>query len=88
MVNSKTTLYCKKSLKQLYACNMESTKFINPQTFTSILCCACALQSWAFRFIKFVDSMVHAYNDYVYLVKPFHKFLKLFDSEVKRPCNI
>ena len=27
--NSKTTLYCKQSLKQLYTCSMESTIFIN-----------------------------------------------------------
>ena len=35
MANSKTRLCCKLSLKQLYACNVESTNFMYPQAIHS-----------------------------------------------------
>ena len=37
MANSKTRLCCKLSLEQLYARNVESTNFINPQAIHSAI---------------------------------------------------
>ena len=38
---SKTTLYCKWSLKQLYTCTVESVNFTNPQALVVPLLCLC-----------------------------------------------
>ena len=39
--------------------NLKS-EFLNPRVLSSTLCCARVLQSRAFGFIKFLDSMVYA----------------------------
>ena len=65
MANSKTILYCKENLKQLYTCTMESTKFINPQALSSSLATRVHYSIGPFMFIKFIGSVVHAYNYYL-----------------------
>ena len=50
---------------------MESMNFINPQTFSN-----------AFEFIKFVDSMMHAYNYYIYPQKEILQCLARWSASV------
>ena len=49
-------------VKQLYACTLESTNFINPQALRGALT---ALVSYSLGPLKFVDSVVHAIICYI-----------------------
>ena len=53
---------CKWGLKQLYAYLVEFIHFINPQVLISILA-AFVHYSQVIKFIEFVNSLMHAYNN-------------------------
>ena len=64
MASSKTRLYYTYGLKQLYACTMESTNFMNPQILSNALS-VLVWYSLGLLVYKSLDSIVHVYNYYL-----------------------